>query len=318
MPYYTGTANSFAELKTALINACVAEGYTLVGTEILTKGTSAVRIQNNTASVADKDIGLIITGGLGVSAGALISPSPNTPRMGRVSTAINLPAWPMIYEIHIWDDPDEVYFKAIYNVDSYYWLAFGMSDMPGLTATGQWIDANAIARTGVTSGGVGITPAGATQAGSGFSSCALFWQTSQRQVSEASYCEGAIASGLDAVNWAGNPASSSSETAKYAFSSVTAAATLLSVLPNAWNSESPLVPVVVLQWRDSAKCSVVANLKHARYCRIDNYAPGQIITLGSDRWKVQPFYRKNSAARNGGSGVNHTGTFGWAIRYDGP
>ena len=87
--------------------------------------------------------------------------------------------------------------------------------------------------------------------------------------------------------------------------------------PSAWNGESPLLPIQAYVWRASAKCSLVVDMRHARYLRIDNYEPGQIITLGGDSWKVYPFYRKASSARNGGIGIDHTGTFGWAIRYDG-
>ena len=60
------------------------------------------------------------------------------------------------------------------------------------------------------------------------------------------------------------------------------------------------------------------DLAHCRFLRIDNYQPGDIIPLGPDRWKVAPWYRKNTAQRDGGSNIQHTGTFGWAIRYDGP
>lgn len=316
MPFYNGVANSFADLRTALFTACVAEGWTLTS-DILTKGSAAVRIENNTVSTITKEVGLIITGGLGVSGGVLTSPSPNTPRMGAVSSNVNLPSWPMTYEIHIHTNPDEVYLKAIYNIDSYYWLAFGLSDSPGLLSTGQWVAANAIVRQTVAGGGVNITVTSGAGSASAHSSCGIFWQTFQQPTAAAYFNEAAIASGLDGFTWAGNPVAGG-DTNPGCFNSIISATTLLAVLPNAWNSESPLVPILPLQWRASGKVSIVANLKHARYCRVDNYSPGQVIPLGSDRWQVQPFYRKNTIQRNGGSNIDHTGTFGWAIRYDGP
>ena len=88
--------------------------------------------------------------------------------------------------------------------------------------------------------------------------------------------------------------------------------------PSAWNGESVLVPIQVITSRPSNLWSLVGELTHARYVRLDNLEPGQLITLGPDRWKVYPFYRKDATARDGGDGIDHTGTLGWAIRYDGP
>jgi len=60
------------------------------------------------------------------------------------------------------------------------------------------------------------------------------------------------------------------------------------------------------------------DLQNARTLRVDNYDPGQIITLGDDQWRIYPFYRKNADQRDGttSSGGDHSGTMGWAIRYD--
>ncbi len=58
--------------------------------------------------------------------------------------------------------------------------------------------------------------------------------------------------------------------------------------------------------------------ENAKFIRINNYEPEQLIVLGNDKWMVFPFYKKNSESL-GGTGISdHTGTFGWVIRYDGP
>ena len=37
-----------------------------------------------------------------------------------------------------------------------------------------------------------------------------------------------------------------------------------------------------------------------RYCRIDNYENGDIITLGEDRWMLLPIYKRDDAEKLGG------------------
>ncbi len=93
---------------------------------------------------------------------------------------------------------------------------------------------------------------------------------------------------------------------------------LISRQPSAFSSEAIFLPIQIAVPRASNKTSIVADVKNARYLRIDNYEPGQILTLGNDKWMVFPFHRKNITARNGGDYIDHTGTFGWVIRYEGP
>lgn len=317
MPHYTGSANSFADLRTALFNACVTEGYTLA-TDILTKGTLAVRIINNTVATSTNDVGLQIQGGTGVSGGALVNPSGARPRMGRIHTSVNQPTWPMEYNIHIHTNPDEVYMTARYNVDSFLWLAFGLSDTPGLGATGCFVAAiTGLAQCNSTGGGIVISATDGAIFTGNTTAAGIFWQSYQgTHILYLATVAHTVASGLDSRVWGGDPGTTGANIENN-ISGVLTARTLIGVLPNAWNQESPLVPINVWQFRPSTKLSQIADLKHARYVRIDNYEPGQIITIGSDRWKIYPFYKKNSAARNGGSQIDHTGTFGWAIRYDG-
>jgi hypothetical protein len=48
------------------------------------------------------------------------------------------------------------------------------------------------------------------------------------------------------------------------------------------------------------------------------------VTIGQDRWKIYPFFKKNIQYRNGttgaspSGGTNHSGTLAMAIRHDGP
>lgn len=93
-------------------------------------------------------------------------------------------------------------------------------------------------------------------------------------------------------------------------------------LPSAYNQNTVLLPLQVPQRRLSKGLTIVADFVHARLCRIDNHLTGEIVSYGGDDWKVYPFYRKNTDERNGGQQwypvpTNHSGTFGYAIRYTG-
>ncbi len=92
---------------------------------------------------------------------------------------------------------------------------------------------------------------------------------------------------------------------------------LLGMSPNAWNQESILLPLQVIQARPDFKVSLINQLVHMRVCRNDYLMPGQVVTLGTDQWKVYPAYRRSTQDRNGLNGV-HSGTLAIAVRYDGP
>jgi hypothetical protein len=93
---------------------------------------------------------------------------------------------------------------------------------------------------------------------------------------------------------------------------------LYSVSPSTYTSESPLLPLRAYVIRPSNLISLAVDCQYARRVRIDQYAPGEIITLGSDDWKVFPIYRKNTVKREGDlvtGEVGTTGTYGWALKY---
>lgn len=77
------------------------------------------------------------------------------------------------------------------------------------------------------------------------------------------------------------------------------------------------MPYNIYLERPENKLSLICQFENARFLRIDNHEPEQILTLGHERWMIFPFCRKDVKNRNGGLNIYHTGTFGWAIRYEG-
>lgn len=307
MSYTTGTANSATDLRTAIFAACVASGWTLAS-PVMSKGPLAMQIDLSTVGTAQ---GLSFTGGKSVSAGALVSAAPYGVSMGnRTNLAFT---WPATYHIFTFENPDEVYVVVNYDVDKFQWAAWGKSahQLPG---SGMWFASMLSANAGSPQCTMFFT--NAAELGSfSYTQPALFWRDENGVGGAAGYIEAQMHHGLDGDFW------TEGGTTKKGPFAAWSANPLLSLLPNAWNSEVVLLPIQALVSRASNMTSLVVTCANARYLRIDNYAPGAIITLGADRWIVFPWLRKDSSRRNGMPGAVsadlHSGTLGWAIRYEG-
>ncbi|MDF3932930.1 hypothetical protein [Pseudomonas citronellolis] len=303
MAYYNGMASDMSALRSVLVDACTAEGWSWnSSTEMLSKGTMFLRLQIVSGY-------LTLLGRTSASAGDM----PNVVRIGALGgVAIS---FPIAYEIFVFDA--EVYLVANYNVNFYQWCAFGKSTVQGLPGTGMWVAASLGPTSAVNGIGMGATFGGAASTSQDWACPALFWMTNSLDTVRLASRNYYIHSNLDAGGWSLGAASNEGLRP-----GIAAMAPLISVLPNAWNSEAVLIPARAYKTRLESKVSMVADLDHARYTRVDNYAPGQIVTLGDDRWKVYPFYQKNTISRDGSPAsttpVTHSGTFGWAIRYEGP
>lgn len=322
MAYTSGVANTMEALRLAICTLCVANGWVLhTGSNVLSKNGVFFALVADTTGVPQS---LAIRGGTGIDRNALLTgPAGNYAAMSRVGYPASDPVFPLNYEIHLFNDPDEVYVVINYSVDLYQYLAFGKSNVQGLpaSASGAWFSASASTR--VYDGSASVT-LNTHEDGSVFHQCpGLFWLEAgfQRPIEpepdENNYGNSFIHSDLDGRGWSGpfyyiNTASSSA-----------AVRSLLKLLPNTWNDETVLLPYPIYQpFKEPDKVVLVADLVNIRHVRIDNYAPGDIITLGADRWKVYPWMKKVITSRHGASadytGAQGTGTLGYAIRYTGP
>lgn len=306
MSYETGSVNTLADLLSAIRNACTAHGWTLSGS-VLHKGDAYIRSGINAGFIE-------WLGGTGKDgSNALTGAAPQVVRTGDFQRQAL--SFPCTWEAHILTDPDEVYIVLNYNVDYYQYIAWGLSSVEDLPGTGMWFGASRLA----TGGGesldydfdMELTNLSLTNFGS--TGGALFYAQDVFGNAQTSY----IHHGLDGGGWSGH-AYNTPSTLPRSFGAVVQ---LLKQLPNAWNNQMVLLPFPVYLPRTSGnKTSLVADLAHIRHCRIDFHAPGEIITLGSDQWKVYPWYRKNIAQRGGhnNTGIKtHSGTVGFAVRYTG-
>lgn len=294
MAYATGTASSLSDLRTAIINACTANGWSLSG-DVLSRGGCYVRLQVLSG-------GLQILGGNGESGGNVTTPGPRVCRIGELSQAPL--AWPMTYHVFINTNPDEVYVVVNYSSVFFQWMAWGRSEI-SLPGSGNWYGAT-LGPIDNFLGGISLSQTiGGLISGNSASSGGLFWTNAQ-----ISNQNSHIHHGLDGAGWSDNLTATLAQ-------AIGAASTLISISPNAWNSEAVLIPIPVCILRPSNFYSIVLQNRHARYTRVDNLSAGQVLTIASDQWMVFPWLCKNTESRNGSSGsvIGHSGTFGWAIRY---
>lgn len=295
MAYYSGSANDMTAVRSALIDVCVAEGWLWDSSEqVLSKNQLFMNIK------IEADY-LCIVGRTSAGAGE----TPNAVRIGRIGS-VEI-TWPVVWEVFVFED--EVYLIINYGIDFYQWAAFGLSKVMEVPGTGAWCAATGGGIAHV-SNNLNITPVGGGTAGTSGQTCgAPFWASISTSTSARNSF---VHHNLDGRGWSLAAADGSS------YVGVLALSPLIALQPNNWNSEAVLLPVRAYITRESGKVSLVNELDNARYIRLDNYIPGQIVSLGSSSWKVFPFYRKNSILRDGGSNVAHSGTLGWAIRYEGP
>jgi len=297
MAYYSGSAVDMAAVRAALVSACTGEGWSWNGgTDMLSKDGVFVRLQ-------------VVSGFLELL-GRTSSDGGNATNVVRMGTLGNTPVtFPLVYDVFVFET--EVYMVINYSVDYYQFCGFGKSAVLGLPGTGNWVMAS-LAHTAPDS--VYITPvAGGSRTSSrSYVSPAPMWGTAETDlITSQANRNYFIHSDLDGQGWW------SAQTFAGAPVGVAAAAPLVGILPNSWNSEAVLLPIRGWKVRLSNKISLTAELLNARWTRNDNYEPGQIIDIGQDRWKIFPCYRKNLASRDGGAGVDHSGTLAWAIRYEG-
>ena len=307
MAYITGTAATFADLQTAIQNACTANGWTL-SSGILSKNGCFFKFSNASNY-------LRLDGGTSQTTSTLKGSPAQGVMMGSI-TGYTI-TFPVTYEIHVFANPDEVYCIINYNSDFYQQLSFGKSDIPGIGGTGAWFtgsyrsditlesDLNRLLYFTANVSNCGAEP------DDGFG-IGLF--STNRSV--CSYPSSFIHQGLDTVGWL----SEINSTVGRGCYGIAYASGILTAMPNLTNNANVLVPVKAIAYRNSNGRTIVANPRNVRYMRIDNVVPGEIITFGSEQWKCYPFYRKDSTARNGVSyptGAQHSGTWGYAIKYTG-
>lgn len=315
MAYETGTLNNLAEIQTVILTFLTDNGWTWdAGASTIYKDSMFVRFIAPTA-----DLKVLFKGTTALTGGVN---APLAVGLGRLNYDGYVPAiltFPATYWAFLNDD--EFYFVVRYDVAKYQYVMWGKSTVTnlGAGATGTYISGSCpelapSAYYQPISSSIYIDAYGSV----------VGYPTLHGMVTPAPFWESCIGDGMfsggntpnRSVSFVNVDNTLSGWTVSNGLSAVGNgyAGNLQSVTPNAWNSEAPLLPLRCYKRMDESKVMLVVDLHHARQCRVDNFNDAEIISIGSDDWQIFPFHRKDIANRNGGVNIDHTGTFGWAIR----
>ena len=324
MAYYTGSAANLTAVLTGLTAACEAEGWTWSG-GILSKADPGIFVRLAiTPAQGDYTI-LRAWGRSAVDSGEMGLTGNEYVSMCLPIKGVDV-SYPVTYHAFVFSS--EVFFIINYS-DKFQWLAFGQSDQGGLGGTGNWVAATCgylpypysswiyptkgvdmVIPSTVFTNGLAVCPAiGWNHLGNGGYDSG----NNTRQF----YVNTWINDGLDATD-AFYPWTNSVVTG-VTCSNITGIgyiSELLNTQPNNFNNEGVMLPIKVFKKRAESKFSQILQVQNARHIRVDNYASTEVISLGTDQWMIFPWYCKNTATRDGGPDISHTGTFGWAIKYE--
>lgn len=299
MAYETGSAATMADLRAALSAFLTANGWTLSGA-VFHKGGCYVSVSAEAAR-------LVARGGTGESSGSLSGPGPQPVYCGSPLTGVAM-AFPLTYHFHT--HGDEAW--AFINWSDHYWgyLGFGCSPVAGLPGSGSWYTASTAGTPLATLqwGGADYYHGGLVLAGT-YNATGPFWAPGN-----TGHANSYVHHGLDSGSWSAATGTSLAGPGPGA-QCLGTAGPLLVRSPNAWNGEAVLIPMQPYIARPSSKVSIIAELQSARFVNMANLPPQEVLTLGPDRWRVYPFFRKGTAAA---PTPTDSGPLGLAVRYDGP
>lgn len=308
--YQSGNANSFLDLKGVVESVLLGAGWVESNGVYRKEG---MHVQLSIVGAAGGR-GLEVNAGTDQAGSALLGAAPHAVRIHEWTSRDPI-VWPITYHIHVGEAPDEVYVVVVYNSTRVQCLGFGRSPAPG-NPTGYW-----------------ISGAGGPQSNFGSENTNYQWDDNHPAPRAAmnnntiSVAAGVLASRRGAAHLSVAPYWCHSESGwntpaledqNDSLSGNYYANELLRALPSGMNQGMVLVPAYVFELATDFRVLPLLQVGHMRHCRVDNYGLGDVVSFGADRWKVYPMGRRNSSVRNPQGGVDHTGTFGFALRYFGP
>lgn len=304
--HFSGVINSKENLISTITANLESFGFTTIGSD-LHKETLAISFTNQTSYGGSTRIRIYYTDG----AGDILSSSP-----AAVGLSNDLP-YPVNYELFCYEDPLECYLIINYNSDSYLHVNFGLTTMYG----GKWPWLNTPHNLGTTWSRVNFNCTLYTRSyyivtGSTNNQLHLgmFTPVSGDYNRSGSTVYTEVSGSPEWISTFGSTSSIYGGPA----SGPTAVIHMLCNTPSAIDGSAILAPVYAVTNFSSNRRMIVANPKYCRFTRNDNILPGESIMYGSDVWKVFPWLRRNTSARDGGNSssnvIDHSGTFALALK----
>lgn len=308
MAYQTGVITSAADLVVVITDFAVANGWVSNG-NVLSKGGTYIRLTAPSTSEVRIE---------GARNGNFVAPD----LCGRHSRIYNT-AWPTsaTYHLAAFDNPDTVWCTINFAVTTHQHIGFGTIEKYGDWAGGGWFHAQHTPASA--DGGVCSVIDGSQQPyyPSSPRECALFWSPQLRDAWNGYYQENAASNlhcELRGYVWEppiGNTA--------IGVHCPTIVSPIHKYNPNVFNGQTVLTPFQLFLQNTDGHYMSIGHVGHLRFVRLTNYNPGDMIELGTDRWKLFPWHIKNAAYPDGkqvaySDGNYSTGLLGVAVLYDGP
>jgi hypothetical protein len=296
MPYQTGTAANPAALKTTVETFAQANGWTL-SSNVLSKGISHIRL----TAVGTTDLKIEGADSANFSSGVC----------GQFAKLrIDAPDWPVTFHLFAWTDPELIFCVTNYNVTRVQWLAFGEMAKNGTWTGGNWFAASH-GQANVAANDFSFLNDSAGDWSPDFS-CGAPWWGVNRSISTQNVLSSFVHCEIDGFVWPGV------DGGVQRAPDFVRCRPLHERGPNQWNGQAVLLPFWLWLPRSDNYHSLIGHLGHVRSLRITHHDLGDVIQIGAERWKVFPWILKDPANPNGQLRGRHSGTFGFAVRYDGP
>lgn len=307
MPYQTGTATSSSDLQTTIEVFATSNGWTLTN-GVLSKDGCHIKLDGSSATQLYAEIGLGDDG-----AGNLTDKCAyNCYLRSGLMTYRNVGddaytlTYPATYHLFSFDSPAHIFVTVNFNVAHCQHMIFGNIKKYGTYTGGQSLWASHQPRN---SSSLVYYPSGFAWVGgdsSGRGSHGYYFFGSVPGSIYPCSPSGFVYCDLDGTTWKTNRVNGTGYAAGYG--STTAAGLSRPYLNkfNSINLQPVLSTPVFVTDRPSSLKSVIGVNPHMRYLRVDNYLPGDIISVGTQDFMVFPFNYEPFAP------------IGFAVKYDGP
>lgn len=308
MAFKSVVVNSAVDLKAAIETFAQANGWTLAS-DILSKNGCYVKL--TVASVNEIRIQGAKNGDF---TGVNLPPHYNR---------IYISTWPSNATVNMaaFNNPDIIWMTMNYDVVKFHHIGFGNMVKYGNWNGGQWFFATHTTYSYDTRCATSIH--GMAGIGYGYGGeAALFWDADCSNDWDLNYVHGNstfVECDLRGRIW--EPPASNDANLNYYTARVMSPIHYKN--PNVFNSQTLLSPFQV--WLKSADgyLQCLGHVDHVRWVKLTNYNPGDLITLGSEKWKLYPWCVHDVSYPDGkGSSYSSpspsTGVLGVAVKYDGP
>jgi hypothetical protein len=335
MPYQTGAASSFADLKSEIETfLTVTGGYTLTGDVLSKAGTKVHALLESTVNNLQLTIGKTSSAGVlsGVHPALYGGPAKIFMCATYYDTAVTI-VWPVTYHFHYFSSPVESFTCVIeYNNGYCQNMSFGEIEKATAMDGGVYADASACPKQVYTFNSIHITAlswAKSTSDSNHRMNCSPLpfgWGASSgsltnRQTSSYVWAE------TNGFDWFGSFLTTYSGLggSKYERGAGLSFRSPLSVNVHAEKEAersliletdyNTLVPIKLFGNIATGNLIKLGDVPHIRWTNIKNYSFGETFDDGTDKWKMYPAFFKNGSVLNGTG--THSGQIGFALRYDG-